>query len=179
MGDDVQSRTPPLVPAHADDTWFTAFEQVLPQDTIVQAIEGFRAWRVCKEYVNYPIMRSFHFQRVLWTPGQKLVAECGNGPNCEEKCNAGIYALKSLCGGPNSDECLADWSWDAHTLAGKVWLWGRMVECDEGYRAEFAYPSAIFDTRPVAATVAKLYGVPLLAPPWELAGLKDTRDNPE
>jgi len=157
--------------SHCSDSWFMKFEGTLPQDTIVEAVEGFRAWRVCRSYSDYPLMRSFHFQRVLWIPGRKMIAECGNGPNCEERCNAGIYALKTLSGIGPTDECLADWCWDGHTLAGKAWLWGRMVECEHGYRAEFAYPSAIFDTRPVAALVAKLYGVPLLASPRELTGL--------
>lgn len=83
--------------------------------------------------------------RSVWVPRERMVAECeplvsqrttkhdAPDPNC----SCGFYALKSvgdeeLSFQPGEDVCL-----------GSVYLWGRVIECQNGYRAQYAYPQRI------------------------------------
>lgn len=48
---------------------------------------------------------------------------------------------------------------------GKVALWGRTIECEHGYRAEFAYPERVVTVTTdsaVAPIIARAYGVPCM-----------------
>lgn len=92
------------------------------------------------------------------------------------KCDCGIHALKS-------HEALIDRrdkDWAAHQNRfsfsfggmfehyrpndrawGTVKLWGRIIEHQEGYRAQFAYPASLeCDDEAIAVRIATLYGVP-------------------
>jgi len=119
-----------------------------------------------------------------WPPYRPFVARCG-AVSCEGAgahvrdgqfvpapvyaCNCGIYALKTskaaleririerevhalrlqLFGGP------------VRRAWGAVKIWGRVIEHESGYRAEFAYPSRLHcDDAKLASRVAALYGVP-------------------
>jgi hypothetical protein len=52
---------------------------------------------------------------------------------------------------------------------GAVKIWGRVIEHEDGYRAEFAYPSHLYCNDPkLASRVAALYGVPCEYKPVKL-----------
>jgi hypothetical protein len=95
--------------------------------------------------------------RELWTPGSAHPARCRrtlaalpwgrlplhDAPNVE--CRCGIYAVQT----PSA--ALAYLTSEARTgerppqrVIGTVALWGRIVEADRGWRAEFAYPVTLF-----------------------------------
>ena len=131
----------------------------LQKDTVVEAIEAFRSWRVDP---NDSYLHS-QFYTCAWAPYRKMEAICMSGEYCcAGSCDAGIYATK----GPILD-FLANVapSGDSYCILGKVWLWGRILECEDGYRAEFAYPSLIYNTHARSAEFAQRYGVPLLLRP--------------
>lgn len=87
-------------------------------------------------------------------------------------CDCGVHALKSEA------DMIArrdlDWeryrhqygSYDRHYRPGfRAWgpvkLWGRVIEHEIGYRAQYAYPASLTcDNEQVATLVAKVYGVP-------------------
>ena len=58
----------------------------------------------------------------------------GSGANC------GIYAFRTILGALSyAEQALSDWAGQPLIL-GEVALWGRVVEHEHGFRAEFAYP---------------------------------------
>ena len=72
----------------------------------------------------------------------------------ERECSCGIYAAKT--DGVNFQSYASD-----STVYGEVYLWGKVQEYTDGYRAEFAYPKSL-TTRcaHLAERVSERYGVP-------------------
>jgi len=64
-----------------------------------------------------------------WFPHQALEAK--GGDLIEEFYGPGIYAYKSR------PEDNGSWAWSVY---GRVALWGKIIEHEDGYRAQFAYP---------------------------------------
>lgn len=125
-----------------------------------------------------------------WPPYQAMAARCGFTKSAEHvhdgcwaappvyRCGCGIHALKRIDTAELRviEESLASRSGYGMTVytsvyddyappMGRVWgsikFWGRVIEHEIGYRAEFAYPSQLYCQDPkLAAIVATLYGVP-------------------
>lgn len=124
-----------------------------------------------------------------WPPYQAMAARCGFTKSAEHvhdgcwvappvyRCGCGIHALKRIDAAELRliEESLSSHGrfsaayiayYDEYTPPmGRVWgsvkFWGRVVEHEIGYRAEYAYPSQLYCQDPkLAATVAELYGVP-------------------
>lgn len=89
-----------------------------------------------------------------WLPGQRLSATCriADGTNVVQssaahrrhkllayRCTCGIYAAKKV-------EHLQRFGYDERGITGEVYLWGRVVEHELGWRAEFGYPKRFFLT---------------------------------
>lgn len=55
----------------------------------------------------------------------------------QEKCTCGVYATKNL-------DHLRETQYWRHGIHGKVTLWGTLVEHELGWRAQCAYPKALF-----------------------------------
>jgi hypothetical protein len=53
------------------------------------------------------------------------------------KCTCGVYAAKNI-------EHLNRCGYSKFAVRGEVFIWGRMVEHERGWRAEFAYPKSMF-----------------------------------
>jgi len=85
-----------------------------------------------------------------WHPGQPLVARC-RGADCKAflgrahdahdaphtDCTCGIYAAKAL-----RRLCSEGYEWCG--IHGEVYLWGKVVEHELGWRAQLAYPKNFF-----------------------------------
>jgi len=85
-----------------------------------------------------------------WLPGRPLAAKCPTlrvyGPIPEwvttfheppaDGCSCGVYAAKNY----QHLQKIADIEYGVH---GEVYLWGKVVEHDLGYRAQFAYPKSL------------------------------------
>jgi hypothetical protein len=88
-----------------------------------------------------------------WSPGKPLAAACrasnrrttlGRAETAHdandaprEKCTCGVYASKSL-------EHLHTTGYERYGICGGVNLWGTVVEHEQGFRAQFAYPKNLY-----------------------------------
>lgn len=107
-----------------DDSFMPA---VLPKSLVAGPIIAWRLWRVTDE----GILRSLGRSR-LWSPG----APMRGAPRSRNA--AGVYAMKH-----RANLAIYDDADEEYQVFGQVALWGRVIEHDFGYRAEFAYPVAI------------------------------------
>ena len=149
-----------------------------------EPIIGWRGWRISR---NSPLLRSEH-DASSWEPFKSKVAvhhdvyraqqwQCaaGESPPCaahtRKHPGCGIYAFKGV------RDLLKYWKYRQNPIiVGQVALWGRYVEHEHGWRAQFAYPvkfvaadliadHAYYDTctdreLSVELELAKTYGVP-------------------
>jgi hypothetical protein len=126
----------------------------LPEETVVAAVEGFRCW-IAPMFADE--LRSMN-NRTVWPKYRRLESECSSDQCIGIDCGCGIYAFKAL------DRAMQDFSHKSrysNRVFGCVSLWGRVLECETGYRAQFAYPKSIVDTGTLARKIAAVYGVPL------------------
>jgi hypothetical protein len=140
-------------------------------------IVAWRVWRISEDGGEL-MLRSVYQHQVTWPSGEPLQAACncmgvldghdapGLGPGRE----CGIYAVRD-------EELTRRWSWFTRvpTVAtvgkafGRVRLWGRVVQYEQGYKAEFAYPADLYlldvdpewDPAEVQAELADRYRVPI------------------
>jgi hypothetical protein len=98
-----------------------------------------------------PQLDSVAYHNLLWPARKQLTAIClrvhpemtGN-PVPQANCTCGIYAYKNR---KTAETLLRTMVADVHNWPvayGSVNLWGRLIECQDGYRAEHAYPQAVF-----------------------------------
>lgn len=95
---------------------------------------------------------------ITWNPREPIEAKCtlvGGAPHND--CSCGIYALKAS---HLPFQMMGE-------VTGEVYLWGKVIECEGGYRAQFAYPKKLTvagDER-VARLLAEAYGVEVIGVP--------------
>lgn len=96
----------------------------------IEPLTAYRAWKLVNN-------RLLSLNNVPWLPKQAMVAECTkrheHTPPLVD-CTCGIYAGKNL-------EHLHDigYAQRGH-LHGEVSMWGMVMDCSLGYRAQYAYP---------------------------------------
>jgi hypothetical protein len=130
-----------------------------------QAIAGWRVWLVA-EVDGTPRLASVLYH-ALWPLRRELVGQClarrrrfrflsrrsrgeeHTAPS--ERCACGIYAARELssaltylCSGSLRDLREVEGRRVLHRVFGRVALWGRVVECDAGWRGELAYPQRLY-----------------------------------
>jgi hypothetical protein len=161
-------------------------------------LEAITAYRVFNVFENGLLAGSAFIEP--WPPFQPFVARCGT-VSCEGAgahvrdgqfvsapvyaCACGIYAVKTLRAALQRIRTEGQ----VHALqlrhfggpVGRAWgavkIWGRVIEHESGYRAEFAYPSHLYcDDATLASRVAALYGVPCDYKPLEHRGPVTARD---
>ena len=141
---------------------------------LIEPIEGWRVWKILivpSQYHALPILRSVVLD-TPWTPRRKVAAEHNFdlGAKCQgllkSSCSCGVYAFKDLADAfmylLGIRDRLLGMAID--TAFGTVSLWGKVVECERGYRAQFAYPRHIY--LPATAyyrvpDVSSAFGVPV------------------
>jgi hypothetical protein len=149
----------------------------------IEPVVGWRAWLV-SEVEGMPRLDGVVFHRP-WEPGRPLVAEClqfrgrplrpwrrrapdHGAPGLE--CRCGIYAATEA--GQALRYARPGWLPEPvrrRTLLrvfGRVSLWGRVVECEQGWRASHAYPQRLLVPARGAASeeiagALEVYGVPV------------------
>lgn len=130
-------------------------QKPLPEEHLVSAVTGYRAWNV-PLFVDE--LRSVA-KASKWLPYQRFEAQCA-AQQCEGvSCQCGIYAFNQLK--LVKDEYRGEGK-SRKYVYGEVYLWGRVLECKDGYRAQFAYPKAFVNTGAVAKRMSEVFGVPLL-----------------
>lgn len=127
----------------------------LPEEHIVSTVTGYRAWNV-PLFVDE--LRSVAKQS-KWKPYQRFEAQCEKG-QCEGvSCNCGIYAFNKM-ELVQKEYTTQDRS--KRYVYGECHLWGRVLECKDGYRAQFGYPKALINTGAIAKRMAEVFGIQLL-----------------
>ena len=113
----------------------------------ISPIVGYRVWK----WENTGL-KSLCGER--WHPGQSLAARCRAsavaGPivgrakavhdaheSPQTDCTCGVYASKSL-------EQLRTTGYERCGIHGEVYLWGKVIEHERGWRAQLAYPKNLF-----------------------------------
>lgn len=145
------------------------------------ALTGYRCWNV---FANGLMVGQSYAEP--WPMYQPFVGRCGftksqahvvNGhwvPAPVWHCGCGVHALKELAVAEQrliEEMAILHGGWNAAAFAdyqpptGRVWgsvkIWGRIVEHDIGYRAEYAYPGDLYcQDAALATVVGALYGVP-------------------
>ena len=118
-----------------------------------QPLVGWRVWVVAVEADGALRLRSV-VQKTVWPVREALVAECcqrrmlarllgrpTHGPVPLPTCQCGIYATELA----ELEPLLAEAPWETGArVLGQVSLWGDVVECERGRRAERAYPAHIY-----------------------------------
>ena len=145
-----------------------------------EPLVAWRVWRVVSTSDGFRL--GSVVKSALWPAGEPLRAECLREPTLagffrrrapshgapEPECECGIYAgrLSAI------EDYLAPSAAEFEARAlGQVLLWGRVVECERGFRASYAYPARLYlpaggaagSARRRERLVAELgaYGVPV------------------
>jgi hypothetical protein len=134
----------------------------------VEPIVGYRDFKLVQGQLGYSLQSR---NGAVWPHRRKMQGLCGGNPFAshdvpEPSCACGIYAYDD----PGNTSLTRDNSF----LWGEIAMWGEVLVCDTGYRAEFAYPTALFmrkaftknnrSTRVMEAVREELednYGVPV------------------
>lgn len=118
---------------------------------------GYRLWPVYANQSGDLWLGSMGVQAEPWMMGTPTKARCVGGNRFvswpprdhasapEEHCDCGLYAVNDLRHldlyrdpvARNDGTCIA-------IAAGRVSLWGRVYEHEKGYRAQYAYPAALW-----------------------------------
>ena len=109
------------------------------------AIDPIRAWRVWLPSVDVDgsLMLCSLTEAgggARWAAGDPLRASCPTGEHEAPRgeCTCGIYAHKSWASASHHARGVAG------AVVGEVQLWGRVIEHERGYRAQFARPCALW-----------------------------------
>jgi hypothetical protein len=125
-------------------------------DTYILPIVGYRVWVLREGKLSSYAVDNF------WIPKHANVAQCGGyehakfwGPRSTQsgpklvphascaaplaECGCGFYAFKTL---PYLEAWLEQG--EPHIVVGEVYLWGKIVDCQYGYRAQYAYPKRFY-----------------------------------
>jgi hypothetical protein len=130
----------------------------LPEEYVVNALVGCRAWNV-PLFVDE--LRSVA-RASKWLPYRRFEAKCEEEQCDGVTCTCGVYAFKKMAlvqkeyTQPNRSK---------RYVYGECWLWGRVLECKRGYRAQFAYPKGFINNGAIAKRMAEVFGVELLSAP--------------
>lgn len=128
---------------------------------VPDSIDPIIAWRVWR---YNELLGSLNMQGAPVHPGVPQYAQCYALRNHEvpsEACTCGIYALRSLenaAGKAREEMNKVYWGNCGHFAIGQIYLWGKVVEHETGWRAEYGYPKSILtDNIGLSARFAKLY----------------------
>lgn len=146
------------------------FSRPVPAPDYTHPLTGWRVWGVIGGKWDYRLCSISGYER--WAVKQAEPALCRDGahpwPAPEYHCYCGYYALSGI---KDVIELLDDHNITVKPLVesnfcfGEVSLWGRVIECDKGWRAEYAYPKRLCVFNPEHAILSDIYGVPVTVMP--------------
>jgi hypothetical protein len=133
-----------------------------------EPIVGWRQWNFM-----YPHFLANLRQDTIYVPREKTEARCEQEDHSEQQaphltCTCGIYAYKEkprLLGDIRITygRPLAPPVSGLRLVYGEINLWGKVIEHEDGYRAQFGYPKRLWCTpaiEPLAGWIGYVYGVP-------------------
>jgi hypothetical protein len=108
---------------------------------LAEPVVGWRLWSLARTRDGAPRLASAT-REVEWPVARALDASCGCALAAAASCTCGIHALRRPEG---LFRCLGcDVAPPSPYVVGLVSLWGRVVECERGWRAERAYPLRLY-----------------------------------
>ena len=140
-----------------------------------EPIVGWRQWNFM-----YPHFLANLGNDTIYVPREKIEARCGQEDHSEQQaphlpCTCGIYAYKEkprLLGEirniyerrlPPVLHHRVPPVPGLRLVYGEINLWGKVIEHEDGYRAQFGYPKRLWCTpaiEPLAGWIGYVYGVP-------------------
>ena len=139
-----------------------------------------------REGVERPAESLFHYrlrsltQPSFWPLRARMESFCSaeqrlqthpQSPGPEARCECGVWAFHSR---DLAERTLLDYAQSGGTLAvGRVTLWGRIIEQELGWRAQFGYPVELEvygASEEIAADLALAYGIDAISKPWPATG---------
>lgn len=140
-----------------------------------EPIVGWRQWNFM-----YPHFLANLGNDTIYVPREKIEARCGQEDHSEQQaphlpCTCGIYAYKEkprLLGElrntygrplPSVLHRRVPPVPGLRLVYGEINLWGKVIEHEDGYRAQFGYPKRLWCTpaiEPLAGWIGYVYGVP-------------------
>jgi hypothetical protein len=134
------------------------------------SIEAWRIWRVHDLALTGRPAQTFLAavakRGSLWRHRERATAECRThssghaAPHPE--CTCGIWGMKTR---EDAISALSIYVVNhrhlPHYAIGRVNLWGVIVECESGYRAQYAYPAELFAAAERVSLLEGAYGVPV------------------
>ena len=140
-----------------------------------EPIVGWRQWNFM-----YPHFLANLGNDTIYVPREKIEARCGQEDHSEQQaphlpCTCGIYAYKEkprLLGEIRNTYGRPLAPVLRHRVPpvpglrlvyGEINLWGKVIEHEDGYRAQFGYPKRLWCTpaiEPLAGWIGYVYGVP-------------------
>jgi hypothetical protein len=154
---------------HHEDTAWMGDTPIFSQEveTIVMPVEGVRFWHFENDSLS-----SAGISDVLWPKYEKSEAKCccTVTPGCAP-CKGGLYAYRSMKDLIADNLGMLTWlmfgDLVGSMVVGTVSLWGTIIECSQGYRAQYGYPSGLYNFGSVPlVSVSQSYGVPILDNPF-------------
>lgn len=126
----------------------------------METLTGWRGWAVDHEMLKS--VGTFNY----WRPHVATHATCyyEGHESPHFICSCGYWSFKS------SDlmkKAVCEYR-DSIAVVGSVELWGRVIECENGYRSEYAYPKELWLLKPGLEYLSWTYGVPVRTIPINL-----------
>jgi hypothetical protein len=152
-------------------------------------IVGWRLWQVVETDMGLRLRSPLY--PAMWPVRRELVAVCSPRPEAavslywerrfghrppDERCRCGIYAGRSpALATAYMSRLFKPRGQIVHRVIGTVLLWGTVVECEQGWRASFAYPGRVYVPVPQRPRVRRLGRLkrPALSPEEIALGLAD------
>ena len=132
----------------------------------VECITGWRAWAVTA--INNEFRLKALGQSQIWEPKKQMAAECAKNdypaarfpsakhPAPQMECACGVWSFKDL---DTLTAALERYN-DVKVL-GTVSLWGRVIETENGWRAQYAYPNELWLFDNSLEELGLIYDVPV------------------
>jgi hypothetical protein len=123
---------------------------------LLGVITAWRAWGVTmgKGGLRLKALGVSH----VWEPRKMVDATCTKGkhPAPRMDCECGVWAFKELDGLTSALN-----KYSEVRVLGNVELWGRVIETENGYRAQYAYPSELWLLDESLEELGLVYDVPV------------------
>lgn len=148
----------------------------------VEPIAGWRVWHVVERRGELRLCSPLY--RTVWPLRQELVATCRHGTESllaftapgrhsppQARCACGIHAGRTAAQAvPYLTRFFRRRDDVLHRVVGRVSLWGRVVECEHGWRGSLAYPAFLYVPAPTSRRFPLPRGLPRPSlPPEEIA----------
>lgn len=145
-----------------------------PEETLSNAIVGWRVWRLL-EIDTLDGGKTLRLAAAgtngnprFWQPREATVASCSVFEATHEApwpdCGCGLYALRTRRLNEERLDAFCRYNENGSLawVVGRVSLWGRVVECERGWRGQYAYPyslTVLSDDDTLGGRLASVYAV--------------------